>query len=157
MHEAVWAMTFVSFLLLYPATFDLLQVAAIKRPRLTIFESGVTRISRHPQLWGQVLWCVAHTAWLGTSFSVVASCGLVAHHLFGVWNGDRRLRDRFGEVWLEYSKRTSILPFVAIADGRQQFKLGEVVTPAYLGVTAFIIAAYMSHPLILRTVGALHW
>ena len=80
----------------------------------------------------------------------MASCGLVAHHLFGVWNRDRRLRDRFIELRLQYSKRTSITPFGAIIDGRQRFKVNEFVTPAYFRVTGFIFGAYLCHPLVLR-------
>lgn len=152
----VVAMTAVSFALLYPATFDLAQVAAIKKPRLTIFERGVTRITRHPQLWGQIIWCAAHSLWLGSSFALVASCGLVAHHLFGVWNGDRRLRDRFGDEWQAYALRTSILPFGAVLDGRQTLDWREFATPAYAGIALFVWAGYKSHPAILRIVGELH-
>ncbi|MFM7476262.1 MAG: NnrU family protein [Microcystis aeruginosa] len=31
---------------------------------------------------GQVIWCIAHTLWLGTSFTLLTSLGLIAHHLF---------------------------------------------------------------------------
>jgi uncharacterized membrane protein len=154
-HEAVWVATFVSFLLLYPATFNLLEVAAIEKPGFRIYETGVMRITRHPQLWGQVLWCVAHGAWLGTSMGVVASAGLIAHHCFAVWNGDRRLRDRFGEEWEKYARRTSVLPFRAVADGRQKVSISEFPVAAYAGVTAFILATYAGHPLMMRAIGEL--
>lgn len=155
-HTLVWLGTFVSFLLLYPATFDLAQVAAIKRPRITLFEGGVTRITRHPQLWGQVLWCFTHSAWLGSSFSVVASAGLIAHHLFGVWNGDRRLRDAYGDEWAAYAKRTSIVPFAAIASGDQKLALDEFPIIAYLGTVLFVLGAYKAHPIMMSAVHALH-
>lgn len=154
-HEAVWFLTVVSFLLLYPATFDLPQVAAVKRPTLTIFERGVMRITRHPQLWGQILWCISHCLWIGSSFSIVASCGLISHHLFGVWNGDRRLNERFGETWEKYRERTSIIPFAAIRDGKQKIDPSEFGI-GYLGVLAFVTAAYASHPTVLRLVGQLN-
>lgn len=152
----VGALTAVSFGLLYPATFDLAQVAAVKRPRLTIFEEGVIRITRHPQMWGQVLWCVAHAAWVGSSFAVVASAGLVGHHLFGVWHGDRRLRGRFGREWEEFAERTSIAPFKAVVDGRQKLEWREFARPAYAGVALFVWGTYAAHPAILRLVGELH-
>lgn len=156
LHDAVYIATFVSFLLLYPATFNLLEVAAVQKPTLRIYETGVTRITRHPQLWGQILWCVAHTAWMGTSFTLVASLCLVAHHSFGAWNGDRRLRDRFGEEWIAFAQRTSIVPFAAVVSGKQNLAWGEFFRPAYLGVVAFVLATYAAHPLMLRTVGNLH-
>lgn len=156
-HEAVWAATFVSFLLLYPATFNLAEVAAIKRPGFRIYEQGVMRVTRHPQLWGQVLWCAAHTAWMGTTLTLAASLGLVAHHLFAVWHGDRRLRARYGAEWDAYAARTSVLPFRAVADGRQTFVWGELPYKAYLGVVVFIFAAYAAHPLMLRGAASLQW
>ena len=47
---------------------------------------------------GQGLWCLAHTIWIGNSFMVVTSLGLMAHHLFGCWHGDRRLQAKYGKV-----------------------------------------------------------
>ena len=112
------------------------------------------RISRHPQLWCQLLWCIVHTAWSGTILSLIASCGLVPHHLLGVWS---RNRSRFIEEWLQYSKRTSINPFDAIIDSRQRFEFGEFVTPAYFGVTGFTFGSYLSHPFILRFICSSNW
>lgn len=70
LHGALWIVNFVSFLLLYPSTFNLLEVAAVDKPQLHLWETGVARITRHPQAWGQLLWCGAHTIWIGNSFMV---------------------------------------------------------------------------------------
>ena len=35
--------------------------------------------------------CFAHSLWIGNSFMLVTSFGLMVHHLFGCWHGDRRL------------------------------------------------------------------
>lgn len=160
-HEAVWVASALSFALLYPATFNLAEVAAVARPGFRIYETGVMRITRHPQLWGQVLWCVAHGAWLGSSMVIVASAGLVAHHLLGAWHGDTRLRARYGDEWDAYARRTSLVPFMALADGRQRVGAADWAREwagwAYVGVAAFVWAAYASHPAVLRLVGQLHW
>lgn len=42
--------------------------------------------------------CLAHTVWVGSSFMVATSLGLMVHHLFGCWHGDRRLSAKYGEV-----------------------------------------------------------
>ena len=86
---------------------------------------------------GQVIWCIAHTLWLGTSFTLVTSLGLIAHHLFAVWHGDRRLAARYGEAFGKVKARTSIIPFKAIIDGRQTLKWQEYLRPAYIGVAIF--------------------
>ena len=45
---------------------------------------------------------------------VVTCFGLIAHHLFAVWHGDRRLKERFGEAFDELKATTSVLPFQAV-------------------------------------------
>ncbi|KIY96313.1 hypothetical protein MNEG_11647 [Monoraphidium neglectum] len=93
-HSAVWAVSFLSFFFLYPSTFNILEVAAVDKPKLHMWETGIMRITRHPQMVGQGLWCAAHCLWTGSSVVIAASVGLMAHHLFGCWHGDRRLRVR---------------------------------------------------------------
>lgn len=51
------------------------------------------------QAFGQALWCLAHTLWVGNSFMMATSLGLMAHHAFGCWHGDRRLADKYGEAF----------------------------------------------------------
>jgi uncharacterized membrane protein len=99
-----------------------------------LYATGIIRISRHPQAVGQVLWCATHLLWIGSSFMVATSIGLIAHHLFAVWNGDRRLRNRFGEAFEELRATTSVVPFRAVLDGRQQLVAGEFLRPAQLGI-----------------------
>jgi uncharacterized membrane protein len=155
--EAVWILSFISFLFLYPATFNLLEIAAIQKPQVHLYETGIIRITRHPQMVGQILWCVAHTLWVGTSFMVVTSIGLILHHLFGVWNGDRRLTLRYGEAFETVKARTSIVPFGAILKRQQKLELKEFLRPAYLGVTAFTLLFWWLHPIVIRASGNVPW
>jgi uncharacterized membrane protein len=153
----VWVLSALSFLFLYPATFNLLEIAAIQKPQVHLFETGIIRITRHPQMVGQIIWCIAHTLWLGTSFMVITSIGLVLHHLFGVWHGDRRLLARYGTAFEAVKARTSVIPFLAIVQGKQSFSLVEFFRPAYLGVTAFILLIWWAHPVLIRATGSIPW
>lgn len=153
----VWVLSAISFLFLYPATFNLLEIAAIQKPQVHLYETGIIRITRHPQMVGQIIWCVAHTLWLGTSFTLVTSLGLVLHHLFGVWHGDRRLHLRYGEAFEIVKQRTSIMPFVAIIDGRQSLKWQEFIRPAYLGVGIFVGILWWAHPLLIVATSRVNW
>jgi hypothetical protein len=155
--ELVWVISAISFLFLYPATFNLLEIAAIQKPEVHLFETGIIRISRHPQMVGQVMWCFAHTLWLGTSFTLVTSLGLIAHHLFAVWHGDRRLTQRYGDAFLKVKERTSVLPFLAIFDGRQQLQWQEFLRPAYLGVAGFIALLWWGHPWLMQVTARVYW
>jgi uncharacterized membrane protein len=153
----VWVLSAISFLFLYPATFNLLEIAAIQKPSVHLYETGIIRVTRHPQMVGQIIWCVAHTLWLGTTFTFVTSLGLVLHHLFGVWHGDRRLAWRYGEAFEMVKQRTSIIPFLAVFDGRQSLKWQEFLRPAYLGVAIFIGLLWWSHPLLIQASSKVQW
>lgn len=145
----VWILSFISFIFLYPATFNLLEIAAITKPEVHLYETGIIRISRHPQMVGQVIWCIAHTLWLGTTFTLVTSLGLIAHHIFAVWHGDRRLTKRYGEAFTKVKERTSVIPMLAILDGRQKLDIKEFLKPAYVGVIGFIFLFWWLHPWLM--------
>ena len=87
---------------------------------------GVLRITRHPMMWGFVLWAVAHilargelksTLFFGT-FLVLAGLGAALI--------DARKAKKLGEDWTRFTAITSYLPFAAIAQGRNRFDLGEI-------------------------------
>jgi uncharacterized membrane protein len=153
----VWILSAISFLFLYPATFNLLEIAAVQKPQVHLYETGIIRITRHPQMVGQVIWCIAHTLWIGTSFTLVTSIGLVLHHLFGVWHGDRRLQARFGESFETLKSRTSIFPFLAVWQKRQTLDLLEFLKPSYLGIAIFIGVLWKIHPFLMRVTGNIDW
>ncbi|KAI0492657.1 hypothetical protein KFK09_026933 [Dendrobium nobile] len=159
-HQLVWLSSFISFFFLYPSTFNLLEVAAVDKPKMHLWETGIMRITRHPQMVGQVIWCLAHTLWIGNSVAVAASIGLIGHHLFGVWNGDRRLAARYGDAFAAVKSRTSIVPFAAILDGRQRVPKDyhkEFLRLPYLTITALTLGAYFAHPLMQASSFGLHW
>ena len=153
----VWILSAISFLFLYPSTFNLLEIAAIQKPQVHLHETGIIRITRHPQMVGQIIWCIAHTLWLGTSFTFITSVGLILHHLFGVWHGDRRLQKRLGESYEKLKSRTSVIPFLAIIQGRQTLHLQEFLRWAYLGVGAFVLLFWQAHPILIRATGNIDW
>ncbi|ERN10047.1 hypothetical protein AMTRI_Chr06g172590 [Amborella trichopoda] len=159
-HQVVGLSSVISFFFLYPSTFNLLEVAAVDKPKMHLWETGIMRITRHPQMVGQVIWCLAHTLWIGNSMAVAASAGLISHHLFGVWNGDRRLALRHGEAFEAVKKRTSIIPFAAILDGRQKLPkdyFKEFIRLPYLTICALTIGIYLAHPLMREASFQLHW
>ena len=144
----VWGGTAISFLFLYPATYNLLEIPAVLKPQVRLYATGIIRISRHPQAVGQVLWCITHLLWIGSSFMVATCIGLIAHHLFAIWNGDRRLAKRFGSAFEELRASTSILPFRAILTGRQQLVLSEFLRPAQLGIAIAVGFFWWAHRFI---------
>lgn len=150
LESVIWLMSAISFIFLYPATFNLLEIAAIQKPEVHLYQSGIIRITRHPQMVGQVIWCVAHSLWLGTSFMLLTSAGLILHHLFAVWHGDRRLRSRYGESFETLKSQTSVIPFLAILQKRQTLEWQEFLRPAYLGIVGFVLIFWWAHPILIR-------
>jgi uncharacterized membrane protein len=144
----VWTGTAISFLFLHPATYNLLEIPAVRQPQVRLYATGIIRISRHPQAVGQILWCVTHLLWIGSSFMVVTSLGLIAHHLFAIWHGDRRMRLRFGEAFEQVRASTSVLPFRAVIDGRQRLVLAEFLRPSQLGILISIGLFWWAHRFI---------
>lgn len=156
-HEFVLFLSGFAFFFLYPATFNLLEIAAIAKPQVRLYEVGITRVCRHPQLIGMTLWSIAHTVWIGTSFALVTSIGLISYHLFGVWHGDKRLLARYGDSFRELQSRTSIVPFLAIIQGRQRFVFSEFIRPAYLGVILAVVIFRWLHPIVITASANLPW
>ena len=144
----VWILTAISFLFLYPATYNLLEIPSVLKPQVRLYGTGIMRITRHPQAIGQIIWCLAHTLWIGTSFTFITSIGLISHHLFAIWHGDRRLEIKFGEEFYKYKESTSIIPFAAVLDGRQQIKLNEFLKLSQLGILIAIAVIWWSHKYI---------
>ena len=144
----VWIGTAISFLFLYPATYNLLEIPAVLKPQVRLYATGIIRISRHPQAVGQILWCLTHGLWIGSSFMLVTCVGLIGHHLFAVWHGDRRLRARFGDAFEELKASTSVVPFVAVMDGRQSLPWREFVRPAQLGIVIAVGVFWWAHRFI---------
>ena len=141
----VWLLSAISFLFLYPSTFNLLEIAAISKPKVHLHETGILRICRHPQMIGQIIWCIAHTLWIGSSFTIITSLSLIAYHLFAIWHGDYRLEKLYGKQFICIKQKTSIIPFLAVLDGRQSLVLNEFSRPAYIGVCGFIILIWFCH------------
>ncbi|KAJ1445166.1 NnrU protein-domain-containing protein [Pelagophyceae sp. CCMP2097] len=148
-HAAAWLVSFASFFFLYPTVFNLKEVAAVEVPKLHLWETGVIRITRHPQFVGQFMWSAAHLAMVGSSFNFLTMSLLVGHHAFACWNGDRRLYDEHGDDFLAIKERTSTVPGLAILEGRQQLPpdvYKEFLRAPYALIAVGTVGAYFAHP-----------
>jgi zeta-carotene isomerase len=148
-HGIAWLVNFTSFLFLYPSVYNLKEVAAVEKPKVHLWETGVIRITRHPQYVGQVMWSAAHLAMIGTSFTALTMALLVGHHYFACWNGDRRLEAEHGDNFARIRDKTSIMPFRAVWEGRQILPddyWKELLRPPLLLIAVGSAGAYIAHP-----------
>ncbi len=141
----IWVLTAISFLFLYPATYNLLEIPAVLKPEMRLYAKGIIRITRHPQAIGQILWCFTHQLWIGSSFTLITCFGLIAHHLFAIWHGDRRLKAKFGQDFEELRNNTSVIPFLAVLDGRQNLQIQEFLRPSQLGIAIAVLVFWWAH------------
>lgn len=144
----IWILTAISFLFLYPATYNLLEIPAFKKPEVRLYATGIIRICRHPQAFGQILWCFSHALWIGSSFMLVTCIGLIGHHVFAIWHGDKRLKERFGSSFEKLQEQTSIIPFLAVIEGRQKLVLSEFLRPSQFGIAIAVTFFWWSHRFI---------
>jgi uncharacterized membrane protein len=85
---------------------------------------GVIRITRHPIMWGVMLWAAAHILARGDLKSLIFFGGFLLLALVGTLSMDAR--KRANPDWGRFAAVTSHLPFVAIAQGRNRLDLGEI-------------------------------
>jgi len=89
---------------------------------------GIVRVTRHPFLTGVGLWALLHLIGNGDVASLVffATWAIVA--LAGTVSIDAKRRRLLGAAWEPFAAQTSIVPFAAIAAGRNR------VTPREIGI-----------------------
>lgn len=106
---------------------------------------GVLRITRHPVMWGVVLWAAVHMLANGDLASLLFFGGLLLTALLGSLHLDRRMAADQGERWQRFTAVTSYVPFAAILSGRQTVHWAELRRPAAWGL-GILIVLLLLHP-----------
>lgn len=106
---------------------------------------GMTRITRHPIMWGLVLWSLSHVLARGDVRSVIFFGSFFVLAALGTVMMDGRKATKMGEDWKAFAAATSNIPFVAIAQGRNRIVWREIgwLRPAIaLALFAVVFAAH---------------
>jgi uncharacterized membrane protein len=106
---------------------------------------GVIRITRHPFLWGVVLWAGFHLAANGDLASIIFFGTFFLLAFFGTFLIDAKRQRKLGAAWEAFSARTSNVPFVAIAQGRNEFKTAEMVSWRFWAAFALFLILLFAH------------
>lgn len=86
---------------------------------------GVLRITRHPFLWGVILWSGFHLLANGDLASVIFFGAFFVLALVGTFLIDAKRKRKLGEAWAAFAARTSNVPFAAVLGGRTPLRLSE--------------------------------
>jgi uncharacterized membrane protein len=103
---------------------------------------GMQRITRHPFLWGVMLWSGSHLIVNGNVPALLLFGSLFLTAAIGTRDIDRKRWRSDPEGFRRYASLTSNLPFLAIASGRNRLVLRELVVPIVVGL---ILAGTVLH------------
>jgi uncharacterized membrane protein len=105
---------------------------------------GIIRITRHPIMWGFMLWAASHIVARGDLKSLIFFGGLLMVAGLGTILMDARKRQN--PDFVRFAAVSSNVPFVAIAQGRNRIRWREIgwLRPA-AGLAAFFLVLLV-HP-----------
>ena len=88
---------------------------AFPRPGKTIEKiddpDGVYAITRHPMMWGFALWALVHAIVNPTAASLVLSAAIALLALVGAALQDAKKAALLGDIWREWTAKTSFVPY----------------------------------------------
>jgi len=108
---------------------------------------GVMRITRHPMLWSFALWAAIHVVGNGDAAAAVFFGAFLVTAAVGMPSLDAKVAARDPRGWAGFAARTSLLPFAAVAAGRNRVAWGEIAWPVLVGAVAWAAMLHL-HPAI---------
>ena len=101
------------------ATPNPLSFGGRARQRFDPEKPGIAGITRHPLLWALVLWSASHLLPNGDLAHVLLFGGFAVFAVLGMLMMNKRFKRTLGNAeWERLARRTSLVPFAALADGR---------------------------------------
>lgn len=115
---------------------------------------GLERITRHPFFVGTAMMATAHGLLASRLVGSVFFTGLALLSLAGAWHQDRKLRARLGPPFASFLEATSVVPFAAIAAGRQRLVARELPWWSLAGSAGVALVLARVHDAIFAAGGA---
>lgn len=106
---------------------------------------GVLRITRHPFLWGVVIWSGFHLAANGDEASVIFFGTFFVLALLGTFAIDAKRRRKLGAAWASFASKTSNIPFGAVLAGRNPLHLWESFGWRFWVAALLFVAILFTH------------
>lgn len=108
--------------------------------------TGITRVTRHPLMWGVGLWAVLHLVVNGDESSIVFFGTLAILALVGTALIDAKRTRQNAPGWGVFLQATSNLPFQAILQRRQRFVPREIGLWRVAVALALYVLLFWLHP-----------
>lgn len=107
---------------------------------------GILRVTRHPFLWGFVLWALGHLVVKGDAASLIFFAGFLVLALGGMWHIDQKREASLGANWGPIRLTTSLVPFAALVSGRTRMDWAGIGWWRPLVALALYAALLHFHP-----------
>jgi uncharacterized membrane protein len=109
---------------------------------------GVLRITRHPFLWGVVIWSAFHMAANGDLASVIFFGTFFVVALLGTFSIDAKRKRKMGAAWDAFAAKTSNVPFGAVVSGRNSLNFSESLgRPFWIAAAVFLVVVFAHYDL----------
>ena len=112
---------------------------------------GIIRVTRHPLMWGIMLWGATHVLARGDLASLLFFGGFLVLAALGTVLIDARKARDLGADWERFAAVTSNLPFRAIAAGRNRFVFGEIGSKRVAVALVVYVLLFLAHPYLFGT------
>jgi uncharacterized membrane protein len=109
---------------------------------------GILRITRHPVQWAIALWAMLHLVVRGDTASVIFFGSLAFLAISGTLLIDARKNRTIGADWQRFAATTSNVPFVAIFQGRNQYRFDEIGWARVGAGLALYVVLVSVHPYV---------
>lgn len=106
---------------------------------------GILKITRHPGLWSFAMWGIVHLFPNGDLGSVFLFGSIIVLALAGMFHIESRRRVTQGDAWMQFCAKTSLVPFVALLQGKTTYSWRDLgLWPTLLAV-GFYVLALLTH------------
>lgn len=114
-------------------------------------QGTIVAITRHPVLWGFLIWALAHVPPNGDLVSLILFGAMALLALSGMAVLDRRARRRLGEAaWQTVLAETSVFPFAALIAGRARFRPDRTfIVWSLAGFAAYFWFLFQGHRMLI--------
>lgn len=109
---------------------------------------GIMRVTRHPVMWGIILWAAVHMLARGDLASFIFFGGFLFLAAAGTVLIDARKADTLGDDWKRFADATSNVPFGAIVNGRNRFRFAEIGWRRIAVGVGLYVLLLLAHPFL---------
>jgi uncharacterized membrane protein len=116
--------------------------------------SGVFAVTRHPMNMAFALWALVHLSLWWSPRNLIVAAGILVLAIGGSIGQDRKKRAVEGQSWRAWEQRTSLVPFLALFQGRAKW---NDAAPGWIALGGGLVFWLLVTAFHATTVSPLAW